>query len=126
MRLVQRHAKALDPVRSGSNVASTDRRDDPIEDHAGEKLRRRIAAREVRVFVEVAIVQPAEHRAQRLGRPADVDDHAVRVEVGPATLEIDHVGGAVHALRRPERIAAEAVGNHEVVADRDGVHRVIG
>ena len=57
-----------------------------------------------------------------LGGQPDVDHDAVGIELGAAQLDVDHVGRAVQALRRAEDLAAEAVGDHEVVADVDAVH----
>src|SRR5438477_11855348 len=55
VRLVQRHAQAIDTARSGSKVATTDRRPDSIEHDAREKLRGRIASVERRLLVKVTV-----------------------------------------------------------------------
>jgi hypothetical protein len=38
---------------------------------------------------------------------------------------VDHEGGAVELLRRAEERASERVGDHDVVADFDGIHGTI-
>ena len=53
---------------------------------------------------------------------ADVDDDAMAVQLAAAELDIDDVGGAVQALRRPEHLAVEAMRDHHVVANADGEH----
>ena len=91
-------------------------------DHEREELRRRVAAAERGLVVEVAEVQRGEHVAQRVARAADVDDDAVGVELVAAELDVDDVGRAVQLLRGAEHLALEAVRDHEVVADRDAEH----
>jgi len=73
--------------------------------------------REGGLVVKVAVGELGQHRFQLLGRPADVDDDAVVVEDGAPEGGVDHVGRAVQALRRPEGLASQAVGDHDVVAD---------
>ncbi len=95
---------------------------DALENHAGEKLGRRIAALETRVLVEVAIVQLRKHEVQDVARSADVDDQAVGVELGAPKLDVDDVSGAVHLLGGSEHLAGKAMGDHEVVAHCDAEH----
>ncbi len=59
--------------------------------------------------------------AQRLGRAPDVDHHAVGVERRRAEGRVDDERRAVQPLRGTEHLAREAVGDHDVVAHRDGV-----
>ena len=124
MRLVQRHAQALDPVRRRSKIVFPDRRDHPVEHDAREKLGRRVAALERRVVIQVPEVHLREDGVQHFRRAADVDDDAVGVERRPAKLDVDDERGAVQALRRAEHVALEAVGNHHVIAHRNAVHRM--
>ena len=81
-----------------------------------------VAALEFGHFVEVAEVQLAQLVVQHLRGQPDVDHDVVGVEFGAAQLQVNHVGGPVHALRRAEHGALKAVGNHEMVSDGDGVH----
>ena len=39
-------------------------------------------------------------------------------------LDVDDIGRAVQPLRGPEHVAAKAVGDHHVIADRDAVHQL--
>src|SRR2546427_5790325 len=123
VRLVERDADALDVAAAGAEVTAGDRGGEPIEDRAREKLGRRVLTLERRHVVEVAVVQAAEHVAQRGHRTADVDDDAVGVERRAAELHVDEIRCAVQLLRRSKDLAPEAVGNHDVLADRDAVHR---
>ena len=41
---------------------------------------------------------------------------------GASDLDLDLVGGAVQPLGRPERLAAQAVGDHDVIGDADDEH----
>ena len=106
----------------GAQVAGSDALGHTIEDDARQKLSRGVASLEGALFVEVAEVQLAQDRVQHLRGAANVDHDAVRVKLGPAQLQVDHVGRPVHALRRAEDLALKAVRNHEMVADVDGVH----
>ena len=79
--------------------------------------------RERRLVVEVPEVQRRRAPSRStVGRAADVDDDAVGSSSRPAELDVDDVSGAVQPLRRAEDLAGEAVGDHEVVADRHAVH----
>ena len=50
-------------------------------------------------LVEVAIVQAGERDLQHLGRQADINHHAVGIQIGPNEFEVDHVGRApAHAV----------------------------
>ena len=96
----------------------------PVGDEPRQQLGRGVPAGERRLLVEVAVVQLAQHRAQ-LGRGrADVDDQVVRVQLGPPERRVDHVRRAVQPLGRSEDLAAEAVRDHDVVADGHAEHRV--
>ena len=90
----------------------------------GQPLGGRDGAGEGRLVVEVAVVDVGKDGVQLAGGGADVDDDAVGVELGPPELDVDDVGGAVQALRRAEHLAAQAVGDHHVVAHADGEHRL--
>ena len=98
---------------------------EPVGDRPGQHLGGRVHAREGRLVVEVAVVQLADDRAQLLGGPADVDDDAVRVEFGPAEGRVDDERRPVQALRGPEDLALEAVGDHHVVADGHAEHALL-
>src|SRR5262249_11398822 len=122
VRLVQGDAEALHPSGAISKVATGDCRGDAIEDYAREKLRGGVAPLELGDFVQIAEIQLAERRAQNSGRPSDVDDNAVPIELVAPELEIDDEGRTVQALCRSEQVAGEAVRDHEVIAHRDRVH----
>ena len=83
----------------------------------GEKFGGGVSSLERGHLVEVAVVHVREHGPQRIRRPADVHDDAVRIDiVGPAELDVDDEGGAVKTLRRAEHFAVKAVRDHQVVA----------
>ena len=77
---------------------------------------------EARLVVEIAVVELRQHRAQLLARPADVDHHAVGVELRPPERRVDDVGRAVEPLGRAEALAPQAVGDHHVIADGHAEH----
>jgi len=49
----------------------------------------------------------------------DIDDDTVVVDERRAQLEVDDVRRAMQPLRGPERVAVEAMGDHEVIANAD-------
>ena len=59
---------------------------------------------------------------QLLGCSDDVDDDAVGVEIRAPEGRIDDVRRAVEPLRGPECLAAQAVGDHHVIADGHAEH----
>ncbi len=95
---------------------------DPVGDDPRELLRRRVHVCQARLLVEVAVVELRQHGAQHLGRPADVDDQSVVVELGPPERRVDDVGRAMEPLRRPEGLAPQAVGDQHVVPDGHAEH----
>jgi len=118
--LVQRDHQSVEAVAEG---AVPDAVGEPVRDEPGEHFGGGVHAREVHLVVEVAVAQLAHHGAQRLRCAADVDHDAVGVERRAAERRVDDVGRAVQALRRAEDRAAQAVGDHHVVADRHAEHR---
>jgi hypothetical protein len=56
-----------------------------------------------------------------VGTP-DIHDDAVLGQRLAEEGDIDDEGCPVQPLRWPEEVAAEAVGNHDLVANLDGVH----
>ena len=94
----------------------------PVGDDLGQRLGGGVDAGERRLVVEVAVAQLAEDRVQLLGGPADVDHDVVGVQAAPAERRVDDVRRAVQPLRRSEDLAAEAVGDHHVVADGHAEH----
>ena len=74
------------------------------------------------LVVQVAVVERVEHPAQLGLRQADIDQQLQMVELGRAELRLHREGGAVQPLRRAEFLAAEAVGDHDVVADGEAEH----
>src|SRR5262245_26392011 len=105
MRLVQRDAQAREAARVGTELTRSDLGRDALVNDEREELRRRVAALEGRLVVEVAEVQRREDCAQRVGRAADVDDDAVGVELVAAKLGVDDVSGTVQFLRGTEHLA---------------------
>jgi hypothetical protein len=122
MRFVQGHGQALDRRRPSPEFARRDPGSDAVEDGTGQHLGRGVPSGEGRFLVQVAVVQLTHHRLQRGRGQADIDDDAVLVQLRPAEGQVDDIGGAVQLLRRAEHGAAEAVGDHEMVADRNRVH----
>jgi hypothetical protein len=59
---------------------------------------------------------------QLLARSTDVDHDVVSVESRAPERGVDDVRRSVQALRRPEHLAAEAVGDHHVIADGHAEH----
>ena len=98
---------------------------EPVGDHPGERLGGGVHARERGLVVEVAVGELGQHRVQLLGRAADVDHDVVGVEGGAPERGVDDVRRAVQTLRRPEHLAAEAVGDHHVVADGHAEHDLL-
>ena len=93
-----------------------------IGDHLGQRLGGGVHAGERGLVVEVAVAQLADDGVQLLGRPPDVDHDVVGVESRPPERRVDDVGRAVQALRGSEHLAAEAVGDHHVIADGHAEH----
>ena len=63
-----------------------------------------------------------QHSVERLCRCPDINHDVVGIE-GPAPERgVDDVRRAVQALRRPERLAAQTVGDHHVVTDGHTEH----
>ncbi len=122
MRLVQRHGEPHEATGRLTEGARVHGVGEPVGDHPGQGLGRRIRPRQRRVLVEIAVGQPGHHPAQLGSCTADVDDDAVSVQ--PLTAEgcVHHVGGTVEALGRPEHLTTQAVGDHQVVADRHAEH----
>ena len=94
-----------------------------VGDHLGESLGRRVHAGERGLVVEVAVVEPGQHGVQLLRGQPDVHHDVVGVEVGPPERGVHHERGPVQPLGRPEDLAPEAVGDHEVITDGHAEHR---
>ena len=62
---------------------------------------------------------------QLLGRSTDVNHDVVGVEDRAPERGVDDVRRAVQSLRGPEHLAAEAVSDHHVVADRHAEHGLL-
>jgi hypothetical protein len=122
VRFLQGDTYLLDSGGTGPEVPAPNGRNDGIEHEPCEKLRRRVTPSERRYFVEILIVQASEHLTQGVPGATDVDDDAIRIEVGALQLEVHDIGGAVKALCGTEDRAPEPVGNHDVVAYGHAVH----
>jgi hypothetical protein len=68
-------------------------------------------------------VQRAHDGAEFLRGQTDVDDDVVVVQLGPAKRGVHQERRPVQALRGPEDLATEAVGDHQVIADGDAEQR---
>ncbi len=88
-----------------------------------EVLRRRVLAGEHRLLVEVAVVHRREALPQLVLRQPDVHEQVEVVEPLGAELRLDDKGRAVQALRGAELLAAEGVGDHDVVHNGEAEHR---
>ena len=122
VRLVQGDDEPVELPRGVAQRAGVDPVGEPVGDHLGQRLGGGVHPGEVGLVVEVAVGQLAEHGVQLLGRPADVDDDVVGVEVGAPERRVDDVRRPVQALRGSEHLTAEAVGDHHVVADGHAEH----
>ena len=110
------------PAVPGPSAPAAILRLEAAEDFARHEFGGGVAAAETRHLVEIAISELAQHLVeQRLGQ-ADIADEAVAVELGAAKLDLHLVGRAMELLRRPENLADETMGDHDVAADRDAVH----
>src|SRR5512134_2164687 len=99
VRLVQRDTQGREARGLRAERAGADLGGHALEDRERQELRRGVAAAEQRLIVEVAEIERREHPPQRVARAADVDNDAVAVELLAFELDVDHVGGAVQALR---------------------------
>jgi hypothetical protein len=120
---MQDDAQRRDSRRSRAEPAGGDQGDEAFPDRARQELGGGVRGSEFRQLVEIAVAERLEHLAQRLRGEADVHHQPVAVEGGPAELRVHDVGRAVEPLRGAENRALEAVGDHDVVADADAVHR---
>ena len=114
-----------DSQRDGQSVESpvAGRLRESVGDHLGERLGGGVHPREGGLVVQVAIGELAQHGVQRLGRLPDVHHDAVVVEGRAPERRVDDVRRAVQPLRGAEHLAAEAVGDHHVVADGHAEHQ---
>src|SRR5690606_13267921 len=122
VRFVQGHLQALEAARALTQPAGADRGRHALEDHPRHELGGGVTAVEFGQVVEVAEVELGERGLEDFAGEADIDHQAVGVEFAALEAGVDDVGGAVHALRRAEDGALEAVGDHDVVADGQAVH----
>ena len=75
-------------------------------------------------LVQIAIIQGLERLAQDVRGETYIDHDVVRVKPLRPELRIHDIGGAVHALRRTEHLAAQRVGHHDVIANCYEIHEV--
>ena len=74
------------------------------------------------MLVEVPIPQIRQLVGQDRGQFPDVDHRALRRQILAPQLQLDDVGGAVQLLGRAERRIGQAMGDHDVIADRQVEH----
>ena len=110
---MQGHGEPGQLSRAVTEGAVTDPFGEPVRDEPGQHLRRGVAAGERGLVVEVAVVEICEHAVQLRGGPPDVDHDAVGVHRPPGEGRVHDVRRSVQALRRPEHLAPEAVGDHQ-------------
>src|SRR5207247_112154 len=79
-----------------------------VEDVPRHGLGRRICSRQLCNFVEIAIVQWLEHRAQLRAKPADVVECSGGIDVACVSPDLDPVCVPVETSRRTE-VAAQRV-----------------
>ena len=96
---------------------------EPVGDDLGQELRGGVDAGEVGLVVEVAVVQLADHGPEFLCGQSDVDDDVVVVQLLAPERGVHQERRSVQALRGSEDLAAEAVGDHDVIADGDAEQR---
>ena len=125
MRLVQRDDQAVEVPSALAQGAGVHPVGEAIRDDPGERLGGGVHAGKCGLVVEVAVGELSQQLVQLLGRTTDVDHDVVGVEVRTPERGVDDVRRAVQALRRSEYIAAEAVGDHHVIADGDAEHDLI-
>src|SRR5262249_24495998 len=125
VRLTKCGPHAFDFACAGPELTTPDCRYDPLEHDARKKFCRRVLAPELVDVIQISKVHVGKNSAQRIGCPPDVDDDPVAIDYPPPKFHVDDVGGAVRALRRPERLTFEAVGDHEVISHANCVHRLL-
>ncbi len=122
MRFLQRDANARNRFGISAEPAFLHDGMQAVEDMAAERFGRAPLAREFRRLIKIAVSERAERRLQRVVGGPDVDDDVMRAELLAEECDIDDESRSVHFLRRAEEFTLQAVGNHDVVADFDGVH----
>jgi hypothetical protein len=75
------------------------------------------------LWTRSAVVQLGYHGAQFPRGQSDVDDDVVLVQLLAPEGGVHQERRSVQALRGPEDVAAEAVGDHDVIADGDAEQR---
>src|SRR5690606_25412834 len=75
------------------------------------------------LVVEIAVVQLADESPEFLRGEPDVDDDVVLVQLFAPERGVHEERGPVQALGRSEDLAAETVGDHDVIADGDAEQR---
>ncbi len=119
-RVTVRPASALGAL---AQRALVDALGEPVGDDLGQELGGGVDAGEVGFVVEVAVVQLADDGAEFLGGQSDVDDDVVLVQLLAPEGGVHQERRSVQALRGSEDVAAEAVGDHDVIADGDAEQR---
>ncbi|GAA3292861.1 hypothetical protein GCM10020295_13230 [Streptomyces cinereospinus] len=96
---------------------------EPVGDHLRQELGGGVGPGEAGLVVEVAVVQLGDDGAQFPRGQSDVDDDVVVVQLLPPERGVHQERRSVQALRGAEDLAAEAVGDHHVIADGDTEQR---
>ena len=82
-----------------------------------------VGALEQRILVQVGVIHGVQQLPQyRLGQ-ADIHQQLQMIQGRGAEFGFHRVSGAVHTLGRAEFLTVEAMGDHDVVADGQAVHR---
>src|SRR5690606_14847024 len=117
MRLVQRHGDACQPTSVLAECPGVYAVGQVVGDDSGKRLRRGVHTRKCRIVIEVSVGKQTKDRFQLAGGTPDVHHDAVRIELGSAEGGIDDVRRPVQLLGGSKDLAAQAMGDHHVVAD---------
>ncbi len=119
MGLVECDGDRIDAVSTLTQSALGNPLRELVGDVLREPLRGRVDARELRFFVEIAVVEHGQDLAQLLRGESDVDNDVVRIELSTFERSVHQERCSMETLCRTEDLAAETVGDHHVIADGD-------
>ena len=88
----------------------------------GHVFRRGVDTFQHRIVIQIAVIQAVQQLAQHRLRQTDIDQQLMMIQFRGAEFRLDRIGRAVQPLRRPELLALERVGDHDVVADGQTEH----
>src|SRR5262249_55420957 len=120
--LAQQHLQAVDPPPPLAQPAIAARSSKLAMDMERHVFSRRIDPLEVRIVVQIAVVERVEHAPQLYFGKTDIDQELQMIELLRAEFRFHSEGRAVQLLRGAKLLAAKAVGNHDVIADGQAEH----